>query len=169
MKAGAAAAALLVVVLAGCDHLRTPELSVPSDAEAAEFYAAHNAVTDVEVVGNVVELRVRQPASQLRRGGSLWAKVGPYIYLFAPDTKSLLESYRGVAAVRVVTIADDKEEVARAMMRRDALTDILWRRSQNLLGHALQSGTDQPRRLEELVEWGERYTEYTYNTRYVPR
>ncbi len=166
---GAATAALFVFVLEGCDRFRRPELTVPTAEEAATFYAGHDAVAAVEVTGNVVEVQVRQPPEQLRRGGSLWAKVGPYIYLFSPDTRSLLEAYPGVAAVRVVTYAGKDTEVARVMMRRDTLSDILWRRSQNILGHALQRGTEQPTRLEELVNWGERYTDFTYSEAYVPR
>ncbi|HEX7117578.1 MAG TPA: hypothetical protein VF212_02240 [Longimicrobiales bacterium] len=169
LRSGAAGAALLLISLAGCDRLRPPELTLPTDAQAAEFYRSHDAVEHVAVNGTIVEVRVRQPASQLRRGGALWAKVGPYIYLFSPDTEKLLQAYSGVAAVRVTTVTDGDREVSRVMLRRDALSDILWRRSQNLLGHALQRGTEQPRLLEHLIDWGEEYTEYEYSPEFVSR
>ncbi|HLU24692.1 MAG TPA: hypothetical protein VKZ58_03235 [Longimicrobiales bacterium] len=166
-----ARAALLMVfglMAAGCGLLPGGELRVPTEEEARAFFEDHGGLTDVEVSGNVVVLKVRQPIEQLRRGGSLWAKVGPYIYLFSPNTQNLLKAYDGVAAVRVVTVTAGGVEVARATLHRDTLSDILWRRSLNILGHALQEGTERPRRLEELVTWGERYTEYEYNPEFIP-
>jgi len=160
---------LVVLVAGGCDVLRRDELGeVPSEAEAAEFYARHADVSAVDVKGNVIELHVRQPGDQLRRGGSLWARVGPYVYLLSPATRGLFEAYPAVAAVRVVTSTDRDREVARAMLRRDALGPSQWRHAEALLGHALQPGTEQPRMLERLAEWGERYAEYDYNPEFVP-
>ncbi len=69
----------------------------------------------------------------------------------------------------MVTHLSGGEEVARATLRRDALTDILWRRTLNILGHALQEGRENPRQLEKLREWSERYTEHRYNPDYVQR
>ncbi len=53
-------------------------------------------------------------------------------------------------------------------MTRDALNELTWRRALNIAGHTRQEGTRQPRRLEELVEWGEEHTEYRYDPDYVP-
>lgn len=160
--------AAAVVLLPGCDLLKKRELAIPTADEAAAFYEQHPGIDTVQVRGNVIEVRVRQPADQLRRGGSLWAKVGPYIYAFSPSTRDVFSAFPGVAAVRVVTLAGRGEsEVARVMLRRDALSDIMWQRAHNLLGHALQSGTQQPRRIEELVRWGEQHTEYEYQPEYV--
>lgn len=165
----ASVAALLAAALAltACDRLRR-EPPVPTAEQAAAYYENASGLIGVELNGNVVEVRVRQPAGQLRRGGSLWARVGPYIYLFTPGTRDLLEAYGGVAAVRVITLAPGDVEVARATLMRDTLSDILWRRSLNILGHALNEGTQRPSRLEDLAEWGERHTEYRYNPNYVP-
>ncbi len=167
-SARACAVALVAATLASaCDLLRR-EPPVPTAEQAAAYYHNASGVIGVELSGNIVEVRVRQPANQLRRGGSLWARVGPYIYLFTPGTRDLLEAYGGVAAVRVITLAPGDVEVARATLMRDTLSDILWRRSLNLLGHALGEGTRRPSRLQDLAEWGERHTEYRYNPTYVP-
>lgn len=165
---GVALIACLLVV-GGCERLKfqQPELLVPSAEEAAEFYENFDGITTVELSGNVVVLHVEQPVSQLRRGGSLWAKVGPYIYLLSPSTKELLETYAGVAAVRVITHTARNEEVARAMLLRDGMSDYQWQRSQHLLGLALREGTKTPARLTDLVRWGEQYTEFNYSPAYV--
>lgn len=165
---GVAALLAAALAVAGCDDLLRREPPVPTAEQAAAYYQNASGLIGVELSGNVVEVRIRQPTSQLRRGGSLWARVGPYIYLFTPGTRDLLEAYGGVAAVRVITLAPGDVEVARATLMRDTLSDILWRRSLNLLGHALGEGTRRPSRLEELAVWGERHTEYRYNPNYVP-
>lgn len=167
--ASAALTCALVLVASGCDRLRPRELVVPTADQAAAFYDAHSAVESVALSGNVVEVRVRQPRRQLERGGTLWAKVGPYVYLFAPSTRELLEAYNGIAAIRVITYVDGDHEVARVLMRREDMNDILWRRGQYLLGMVLDRGTEQPRRLEELIEWAEEYTTEEYNPEFVPR
>lgn len=162
-----------VVVFGGCDRARDylsrdPGAAPPAE-DVAPYYATHGGLLDLEVHGNVVELRVRQPFQQIQRGGALWARVGPYVYLMTPATRQVFEDFPGVAAVRVVTVLPDGSEVARALLRRDALNETRWRRTLNILGHALQDGGQNPRRLEELTEWSEAYTEYRYNPRYVDR
>ncbi len=139
----------------------------PSAAAVEPYYGEHRGVDSVRVVGNVVELHVKQPYRDLDRGGSLWARVGPFVYLMTPSTRSVFEDFPGVAAVRVVTHLPSGQEVARAMLRRDAMSDVLWRRTLNILGHALRDGRENPRRLEELTEWGEERTEFRYNSEYV--
>jgi hypothetical protein len=69
----------------------------------------------------------------------------------------------------VVTQTPDGREVARATLRRTELSDVLWRRSLNILGRALNEGTERPRILEELVDWGEDHTEFQYDPAFVPR
>jgi hypothetical protein len=160
-----------VFVSGGCDQAREylagDAASPPAAQDVAPYYQAQGEVLSVELSGNVVELKVRQPYSQIQRGGSLWARVGPYVYLFTPATRQVFQDFPGVAAVRAVTVLPDGEEVARALLRRDTLGEVRWRRSLNLLGHALQDGRENPRRLEQLTEWGESHTEYRYNPRYV--
>jgi hypothetical protein len=176
-SAGRRRFALLALLLAlplasgGCDRLRfqQPDLRLPDQAEAAGFYHNFEGVSTVELSGNVVVLHVHQPIDQLRRGGSLWARVGPYIYLLSPGTRDLLTSYPGVAAVRVITYTEREKEVARAMLTRDGMSDYQWQRSLYLLGLALKGGTDDPSRLTDLVRWGEQYTEFNYSPAYVSR
>jgi hypothetical protein len=69
--------------------------------------------------------------------------------------------------VRAISVVSGVE-IGRATLLRDELSDVLWRRTLNLLGHALREGTARPSRLEDLAEWGEEHTEYRYNPEYVP-
>lgn len=163
LRAGVVVGALLV---GGCERAEAP--SLPNEPKVRAVYQGYPNLEAVELSGNVVELRFRQDPQALRRGGSLWAKVGPYIYLLSPATRELFTRYPAVAAARVITLGPRDDEVARAMLRRDALTDILWRRTLNILGHALREGSTRPSRLEDLVQWGERHTEFRYNPDYVP-
>lgn len=142
---------------------------LPTPAQARAIYEKNVGVDSVALNGNVVEFRIRQPSSQLQRGGSLWARVGPYVYLFSPATRKLFDTYPGLAGVRVITTGPRGTEVARALLPRDTMSDIKWRRSLNLLGHALQQGTQKPTLLEDLIDWGERHTQYEYNKEYLPR
>jgi len=159
------AASLIAGSLAGCEG--PSELTLP-DAEEVESYYESQEGLDAELVGNVAVITVAQSARQLRRGGTLWAKVGPYVYLFTEETFQLLEDFPGLAAVRVVTRVGGTE-VANALLARDELTGVLWRRSLNIAGQARRDGTDRVTLLEDLVEWGEAHTDFTYNTRYTSR
>ena len=167
------AAGLLACLLffAGCEQVQDALDRSPPEPPALEavapLFEVHAGIRSVEMNGNVVELTVGQPFQQVQRGGSLWARVGPYVYLFAPSTREAFETFPGIAAVRVLTILPNGEEVARATLSRDRLSDILWRRSLNILGRALRDGRESPRRLEELTEWGEEHTEFRYNPEYV--
>lgn len=165
--AGAAA----MVLLAGCERaqelISRGELVLP-DAEAVESYYDYGGGLAAEIVGNVAVVRVTQSAQQLRRGGTLWAKVGPYIFLFSEETERLFADHSGLAAVRMITLVGETE-VANALLARDELSDVLWRRSLNIAGLARRDGTGQMTLLEDLVRWGESHTEYTYNPRYTQR
>lgn len=167
----AAALTACTLLLGGCDRVQDYLDRSPPDPPSVEavlpLFDQHAGLIGVEMNGNVVELRVRQPFRQLERGGSLWARVGPFVYLFAPSTRTTFETFPGVAAVRVITILPNGEEVARATLARDRLSDVRWRRALNILGHALQQGGQNPRRLEELTEWGEEHARFEYNPEYV--
>jgi hypothetical protein len=151
------------LVPAACDE---PDLTLPTSDDVASSYSYGGDLT-VEMSGNVAEIRIVQPASQLRRGGTLWAKVGPYVILFSQETEDLFLAYPGLAGVRAVTVTPGGAEVARALLPRDALNGITWRRALNVAGLARRDGTRRPTLLEALVSWGEDRTEFEYNSRYI--
>lgn len=158
----------VALFLGACELFQEERLPMPTAEDARAYYDGHRGVREVHIDGNVVEVEVQQPREQLRRGGSLWARGGPYVHLFSPSTRDLFEAWPGVAGVRVITHSPDGDEVARALLVRDTMNGLLWRRSLNLLGHALNEGTARPRRLEELIHWGEDRTQYEYDPDYVP-
>jgi len=141
-----------------------PDPGMPS-AEAVEAYYDARGLT-AQVAGNVVTISVPQDAQQLRRGGALWVKVGPYVFLFSEETYQLLVDYPAVAAVRVVTRVGEAD-VASALLARNELSDVLWRRGMNIAGKARRDGTRRVTLLEDLVEWGEAHTEFEYNSRFM--
>ncbi len=152
-------------MLTGCQE--PAESTLPSAAEVESYYE-YQAGLEAEVTGNVAVITIAQSAQQLRRGGSLWAKVGPYIFLFTEETYQLFEDFPGLAAVRVVTKVGDAR-VASALLARDELSGVLWRRSLNIAGQARRDGTRRVTLLEDLVDWGEAHTDFTYNDRYTRR
>lgn len=159
-----AAAAL---TLSGCDRIMPqPRPELPAIEAVQQLYAENGLDTEARYSGNVVELVIEQPAAQLQRGGSLWARVGPYIYLFSPGTQKVFEQYPAVAGVRVITQSHGVE-IARALLVRDRLNDLTWPRAIRLLGQALERGTERPTTLDRLVRFGEENTTYEYNADYV--
>ena len=157
--------ATLIVVTLGwaCEG---PNLSVPAATEVESAYLYGGELSAV-INGNVAEITIVQADRQLRRGGTLWAKVGPYVLLFSKETEGLFRDYPGLAGVRVVTVTPNGSEVARALLARDVLNDITWRKALNISGLARRDGTRRPTLLEDLVEWGEDHTEYSYDSRYT--
>ena len=149
--------------LTGCEET---DLTVPS-AKAVEEAFQYQGRLSVSMNGNVAEVTVVQPERQISRGGSLWAKVGPYVILFSEDTEQLFLDYPGLAAVRVKTVLPSGQEVAQALLPRDTLNELTWRRALNISGRARRDGTRRPTLLEELVRWGEDHTDYGYNPRYT--
>lgn len=156
---------VLIAALAvgGCQDA---ELVVPTASEVDSYYDISFPNT-VEMSGNVAVVTVTQPADQLRRGGPIWAKVGPYIYLFSEATRDLFFDYDGLAAVRVLTRSPSGVTVARATLPRDALNAITWKRALNISGHARRSGTERLTLLEDLIDWGEDHTDFEYNPDYA--
>ena len=157
------ALAATAVAAGACEE--TPP-TVP-DADAVESYYEIPSRTSVEMNGNVAEIRVDQPGDQLRRGGPIWAKVGPYVYLFSEPTRDLFADYDGLAGVRVTTVAPTGEWVARATLPRSALNGITWQRALNISGHARKSGSQRLTLLEDLIRWGEEHTDFEYNPDYA--
>jgi len=162
-RAGQAAfAAVVLASTTACAE--RPQLTLPTDAELAGLYGEGSTVT---LNGNVVDVQVNQPADQLRRGGSTWAKVGPFIYLFSPQTQEIFETWSGVGGVRVTTTDGRDSLVARAMLPRATLNSLTWPRALHLVGKARLEGTRRPSYMLDLIEYGEENAEYEYSTRYV--
>lgn len=166
MKGRVRAGIIVCALLSGaCAPTADGTLPTADDVVAAYEYSGD---VSAEITGNVAVLTVAQDPQQLRRGGSLWAKVGPYVFLFSVETRQLFIEYSGLAAVRVITRVGDAE-VANAILTADELSDVLWRRSLNIAGQARRDGTNRMTLLEDLVEWGESHTEFSYNERYTNR
>lgn len=163
---GGAMALALGCGVAGCEPPR--DLSLPSDDQIASRYTVENTL-EAELNGNVAEVTVYQSSAQLQRGGSLWARVGPYIFLFSEPTRDLLTDFPGLAAVRVITRDPSGNEVARATLERGTLNEVTWRRALNVAGRARRDGTQRVALLEDLIRWGEDRTDYAYSDRYVRR
>ena len=153
-----------LALLAGCAQ---QDLVLPQDDDIVEAFQSERPLSG-ELVGTVAVLYVEQSSQQLRRGGSLWAKVGPYVFLFSEETRGLLEAYPGLAGVKVETRVGDAM-VASALLSRGELSDLLWRRSLNIAGQARRDGTNRMTLLEDLVRWGEDHTVFEYNERYTRR
>lgn len=157
-------AVALTLGLAGCE---APDLTLPTAEQVAAAYQYASGSLDAELSGNVAVVTVEQPYAQLRRGGTLWAKLGPYVLLFSEPTRDLFVGYGGLAAVRVITTTGSGQEVARATLLRDGLNELTWQRALNLAGHARRDGTTRLTALEDLIEWGEEHTEFAYDPRYI--
>jgi len=160
-------AILAVATLAGTGCAADVEPELPTADEAAAYYEMSSDFS-VALDGNVAEVTVQQSPAQLRRGGAMWARMTPYMYLFTDATRRLLEDFPGLAGVRVVTRAGDAE-VARVTLARNALNSLTWRRTLNIAGKARRDGATRLTLLEDLIEWGEDHTEFEYNTRYTSR
>lgn len=152
-----------VTLLGGCVK---KDLALPTGREIEAHYK-YGGRLKAKLNGNVAEVTVVQPSSQITRGGVLWAKVGPYILLFSADTQSLFKDYPGLAGVQVVTELAGGREIARALLTRKELSDLQWRRALNIAGKARLNGTKRPSLLDDLVRWGEEHTRYEYNERYT--
>lgn len=165
---GRATVGLAALVLAGCIGLvgcAEVDLSVPDAAQVEAAYLYGGGLT-ATMNGNVAEVTIVQSTQDLRRGGTLWAKVGPYVLLFTEETESLFRDFPGLAAVRAVTVTHGGTEVARALLTRDELNGITWQRAKNIAGLARRDGTRRPSLLEDLVEWGEDHTTYEYDPQF---
>jgi hypothetical protein len=132
----------ILLAAAFCTSACTAEASrLPAAEELSGLYGG-DAV--LRMNGNVVDVQVSQDPAQIRHGGTLWAKVGPYIFLFSPQTQEVFERFPAVAAVNSVT----------------------WREANRRVAKARLEGTRSPGHLEALVRYGEDHTEFEYAPRF---
>lgn len=156
--------ALTLLPVSACEPAQ--DRSLPSTAVLDSIYGD---AVETSLNGNVVELRITQDATQLTRGGPIWAKAGPYIYLFTPQTRSLFDRFGGVGGVRATTLDTRGELVARALLERSSLNSVTWPKAINVAGRARTEGSERPQRMVDLAEYGEEHTSYEYSQRYVRR
>jgi len=159
-------AVLASTVFAACEE--PVDLTMPTAEEVESSYEYAGGL-EATVTGNVAVLTVTQSADHLRRGGTMWAKVGPYIFLFAEETQAMFDAYTGLAGVRVTTRVRRGPQVASALVTREGMTAVQWRRALNIAGQARRDGTNSLTLLENLIRWGEDHTEFEYNARYTSR
>lgn len=155
----------LLILLAAA--IATPACTVEGGRlpTAAELSGLYGGEAELSLNGNVVDVRVQQDPAQIRHGGTLWAKVGPYIFLFSPQTQEVFERFPAVAAVRVRTYAG-RDRLAEAMLKRDELNSVTWREANRRVARARLEGTRRPGYLEALVRYGEDHTEFEYAPRF---
>jgi hypothetical protein len=161
---GFLAAAVLCLPMIGCATGEEPRV-LPDEAT---IEAAYREGVEAEVSGNLVRLTVQMPEG-FERGGSLWAKSGPYFYLFTTATRDLFATYEDIAALEVSAVTEEGEEVARARLLRNDLNAITWRRALAYAAQAQTEGTTSPSHVDRLVRWGEDVAEHEYNPEFVPR
>ncbi|MQA91069.1 MAG: hypothetical protein GEU90_12655 [Gemmatimonas sp.] len=150
---------LLLALAVGCVQDEQTVWILPDPQTVAAWFGDD---TEVGIDGNVLEIRGTMNPDYLRRGGRLWARSGPYFYLFNVHVESLLREYPDLAAVRARTFDARGNEVARAMLTRDQLTPGRWREALARTSLAQTQGTDNPRLVERLISFGEDYTDYEY-------
>ena len=152
------AALVLALAAPGCQP-SAHEPVLPSPDSIASFFGAG---TDVQLQGNVLEIRGRIDPAFLRRGGRIWARSGPYFYLFNVKVRDALKAYPDLAAVRAIAFGPQGRELARATVQRADLTEIEWEHGLKLASRAQTEGTENPRYIEDLIHWGEDHTEHAY-------
>ena len=155
------AAVAALTAFAGCQEV---EFVVPEASEVEAHYIIP-ARSTFSMKGNVAEIEVWQSTSDLRKGGALWAKVGPYVYLFSPATRDALTEFNGLAGIRVITRTPGGTEIARATLLRDALNVVTWKKALGVAGRARMEG--RLGLLQSLVSWGEDHTDFRYNRDYA--
>lgn len=154
---------LALIAVGACAQAAGP---VPSDDDVASYYQI-TARSQFSVTGNVAVIEVWQSGDHLRRGGALWAKVTPYIYLFTDGSRDLFEDYAGLAAIRVRTRTASGKTVAEVTLERDALNQVTWKPAINLAGRARVQGGRKMGLLSELVAFGEDLTTFSYSPEFL--
>ena len=160
-------ACLAVAGATACER-EGPEHPVPSDAQIAPYYD-YAGQLDVEISGNVAHVSVTIDPADYARGGDLWAKSFPYIFLFSPGTREAFREHPGLGGVRVIIRHPGGDIMAQAMLERGTLTEGTWRRALNVAGRARQEGSERPGLMTDLVHFGEDHTDYQYNPDYIAR
>lgn len=155
---------VVLLVFGGCAR-EARAWVLPQVNEVAEWFGeGTTAVFD----GNLLVLTGPMESDYLERGGRLWARSGPYYFLFNVHIRDLLTEYPDIAAVRATVVTPDGEPIATATMMRDRMNEYRWREALAHSSLAQQQGTDNPRLVERLILFGEDNTEFEYGEFAVP-
>src|SRR5690606_28541197 len=111
--------------------------------------------TSAQFNGNMLEITGPMQDDYIRRGGRLWARSGPYYFLFNVHVRDLMTEYPDIAAVRATAVAEDGTEIATATLLRDDMNEYRWREALARASLAQRDGTRNPRLIERLVTFGE--------------
>lgn len=161
MRGLVSAGMVVLFLLSGaCSDRGAREPVLPAPDSVVTWFGER---TTARLSGNVLEIRGEIDAEFLRRGGRIWERSGPYFYLFNIHIRDILLAYPDLAAVRAITVSPDGRELARAMLHRDELSEIQWKEALARGSLAQTQGTDNPRRIEELIRYGEEHTEFSYS------
>jgi hypothetical protein len=155
------------LALGGCDVFSRPVAHAAPAAEEVRPHFTYEGDLSVEMSGNVAQVTVVVDPAPYRRGGDLWAKATPYLFLFSTSTRDAFEANPGLGGVRVIIQHPNGDWMAQALLSREVLTETGWRQALNLSGLARRDGTERPGRMQDLVRWGEDRTEFQYNPGYI--
>jgi hypothetical protein len=155
--------------LSGCDAPGGSELPPPPspDELAGSGYWSYAGGVEIGLTGNVARVSITVDPAPYARGGDLWAKGLPYLFLFSQGTKDALDQHPGLGGVRIVTLHPGGDVMSEALLSRGALNAYQWREALNIAGQARRDATERPGRMRDLVRWGEEHAEFEYNPRYI--
>jgi hypothetical protein len=161
---------LLLGALAACDRIPLPdreEHPAPSVTDLEGYYSFPSGDLLLGMSGNVAQVTVTVDPEPYRRGGDLWAKSLPYIFLFSQGTQDAFEQHPGLGGIRVRVLHPTGDVMAEARLARDAMSDRDWREALSIAGQARRDGTERPGTMGRLVRWGEDHTQFEYNPDYI--
>ena len=155
-----------LLLLSGACAPEEPDHPVPGAAEIEALYVWEGDLS-VEMSGNVAQVTVTLDPAQYRRGGDLWAKAFPYIFIFSGGTRDAFDENPGLGGVRVLAAHPNGEIISQALLSREVLNELTWNRALRISQEARQEGTERPSTMQDLVRWGEDHTEFEYNPTYI--
>jgi hypothetical protein len=147
-----------VLFLPGCEE-PSEQLVLPDPGAVQSWFGEG---TEAEFEGNVLSITGAIEADYLRRGGRLWARSGPYFYLFNVHVQKLLLDYPDIAAVRATAVTESGEVLSVATLQRTRLNEARWREALARASLAQTEGTENPRLVERLIQFGEDFTDFRY-------
>jgi hypothetical protein len=139
---------------------------LPPTSEVTEWFGEG---TTAEFNGNLLAITGPMEPEHIRGGGQLWARSGPYFFLFNVHIRDLMVEYPDIAAVRATVVTADGDYLASATLNRDRMNEFRWREALAQSSLAQRQGTENPRLIEQLVRFGQDNTEYDYGELAAPR